>query len=150
MTGVETRYHRVEQEVLAMSMSLVAFRPHLLNSPVEVETILPNLKNEISKADTSPRILRFTLTVADVPFTVIYKGQKEPVDLGKITEEEPLEQRRVDATVWIDGACLANGTERARAAIGVFWGPDDGDNVSAEFLSGTKSNQAAELQRLWR
>ncbi|KXS21183.1 hypothetical protein M427DRAFT_51444 [Gonapodya prolifera JEL478] len=43
-----------------------------------------------------------------------------------------------------DGCCLGNGTNNARAGIGVYFGPNDSRNVGAP-LYGTQTNQRAEL-----
>ncbi|XP_072263668.1 ribonuclease H1 [Pyxicephalus adspersus] len=51
-----------------------------------------------------------------------------------------------DATVvYTDGCCSQNGRKKARAGIGVYWGPDHPMNVS-EKLEGRQTNQRAEIQ----
>jgi len=55
-----------------------------------------------------------------------------------------------ELVVYTDGAGLGNGTHRARAGIGVFWGPHDLKNL-AERLPGSKqTNQRAELTAIIR
>ncbi|XP_013878108.1 ribonuclease H1 isoform X1 [Austrofundulus limnaeus] len=51
--------------------------------------------------------------------------------------------------VYTDGCCTFNGKVRARAGIGVFWGPDHPLNV-AERLQGRQTNQRAEIQAACR
>ncbi|XP_053315852.1 ribonuclease H1-like [Spea bombifrons] len=51
-----------------------------------------------------------------------------------------------DSTVvYTDGCCSRNGRLRARAGIGVYWGPNHALNVS-ERLEGRQTNQRAEIQ----
>ncbi|XP_075454403.1 ribonuclease H1-like isoform X3 [Ascaphus truei] len=49
------------------------------------------------------------------------------------------------AIVYTDGCCSRNGQFRARAGIGVYWGPRHPLNV-AERLDGRQTNQRAEIQ----
>ncbi|XP_010706240.1 ribonuclease H1 [Meleagris gallopavo] len=48
------------------------------------------------------------------------------------------------AVVYTDGCCSGNGRNRARAGIGVYWGPDHPLNIS-ERLPGRQTNQRAEI-----
>ncbi|XP_068136443.1 ribonuclease H1-like [Hyperolius riggenbachi] len=55
-----------------------------------------------------------------------------------------------DATVvYTDGCCSQNGRIKARAGIGVYWGPSHPLNV-AERLEGRQTNQRAEIQAACR
>ncbi|XP_069829162.1 ribonuclease H1-like [Dendropsophus ebraccatus] len=47
--------------------------------------------------------------------------------------------------VYTDGCCTSNGRHKARAGIGVYWGPNHPLNV-AERLEGRQTNQRAEIQ----
>ena len=47
--------------------------------------------------------------------------------------------------VYIDGACLANGTSRARGGIGVYFGPNDSRNISEALFGEPQTNQRAEI-----
>lgn len=49
-----------------------------------------------------------------------------------------------DPICYADGACSDNGTEYARAGIGVFWGDNHPDNVSRR-LRGPQTNNQAEI-----
>ncbi|KAM4772561.1 ribonuclease H1-like isoform 1-T2 [Rhinophrynus dorsalis] len=49
------------------------------------------------------------------------------------------------AVVYTDGCCSRNGRLKARAGIGVYWGPNHPLNV-AERLEGRQTNQRAEIQ----
>ncbi|KAM3932591.1 ribonuclease H1-like [Leptodactylus fuscus] len=49
------------------------------------------------------------------------------------------------AVVYTDGCCSSNGRVKARAGIGVYWGPNHPMNV-AERLEGRQTNQRAEIQ----
>ncbi|XP_016519833.1 ribonuclease H1 isoform X1 [Poecilia formosa] len=51
--------------------------------------------------------------------------------------------------VYTDGCCSANGRDRARAGIGVYWGRNHPLNV-AERLQGRQTNQRAEIQAACR
>ena len=46
--------------------------------------------------------------------------------------------------IYTDGCCYGNGTSKARAGIGVYWGSGDGRNVS-EPLAGRPTNNRAEI-----
>uniref|UniRef100_A0A8C9ESQ9 ribonuclease H n=1 Tax=Pavo cristatus TaxID=9049 RepID=A0A8C9ESQ9_PAVCR len=48
------------------------------------------------------------------------------------------------AVVYTDGCCSGNGRNRARAGIGVYWGPGHPLNIS-ERLPGRQTNQRAEI-----
>ncbi|KAG2185322.1 hypothetical protein INT44_002112, partial [Umbelopsis vinacea] len=52
-------------------------------------------------------------------------------------------------TAFTDGAASGNGTKRAHAGIGVYWGPNDKRNLS-EPLEGKPTNQRAEIQAVIR
>jgi ribonuclease HI len=47
--------------------------------------------------------------------------------------------------VWTDGACPNNGTSKALAGVGVYFGPGDSRNMSKSFLLEPITNQRAEL-----
>ena len=47
-------------------------------------------------------------------------------------------------TVYVDGCCLGNGTENARAGIGVFWGDNHPWNIGQKSLKTT--NNGAEIE----
>jgi ribonuclease HI len=47
--------------------------------------------------------------------------------------------------VYIDGSSLNNGSQSARAGIGVYWGENDPRNVSDYLKYGAPTNQRAEL-----
>ncbi len=49
------------------------------------------------------------------------------------------------ATVYTDGSCLSNGTKKARAGIGVWWGPEDPRNVSKPLDYPPHTNNRAEV-----
>ena len=46
--------------------------------------------------------------------------------------------------MYVDGCCYNNGSTRAQAGLGVYWGPVSKHNVS-EKLTGYQSNQRAEI-----
>ncbi len=48
-------------------------------------------------------------------------------------------------TVYTDGSCLSNGTKKARAGIGVWWGPGDPRNVSKPLDYPPHTNNRAEV-----
>ncbi|NP_001272732.2 ribonuclease H1 [Taeniopygia guttata] len=53
------------------------------------------------------------------------------------------------AVVYTDGCCTSNGRSRARAGIGVYWGPGHPLNTS-ERLPGRQTNQRAEIHAACR
>uniref|UniRef100_A0A8D0L4Q5 Ribonuclease H1 n=1 Tax=Sphenodon punctatus TaxID=8508 RepID=A0A8D0L4Q5_SPHPU len=53
------------------------------------------------------------------------------------------------AVVYTDGCCSSNGQNKARAGIGVYWGPDHPLNTS-DRLPGRQTNQRAEIHAACR
>ncbi|XP_005289702.2 ribonuclease H1 isoform X1 [Chrysemys picta bellii] len=51
--------------------------------------------------------------------------------------------------VYTDGCCSSNGRRKARAGVGVYWGPDHPLNTS-DRLSGRQTNQRAEIHAACR
>lgn len=47
--------------------------------------------------------------------------------------------------IYVDGSCLGQGTKRARAGVGVFFGPDDPLNVSERLPGPTQTSTRAEI-----
>lgn len=54
--------------------------------------------------------------------------------------------RSRDIAIFVDGACVGNGTFHARAGMGVYFGPDSRYNVSQRLWDGAQTNQRAELR----
>jgi ribonuclease HI len=50
-----------------------------------------------------------------------------------------------DIAIIIDGACAGNGTQNARAAMGVYFGPDSRYNLARLLVGGPQTSQRAEL-----
>lgn len=63
--------------------------------------------------------------------------------------EEKVALKDDTMTAFTDGAASGNGTKRAHAGIGVYWGPNDKRNLS-EPLEGKPTNQRAEIQAVIR
>ncbi|OLL25132.1 Ribonuclease H1 [Neolecta irregularis DAH-3] len=55
-----------------------------------------------------------------------------------------------EVVVYTDGAGLGNGTNRARAGIGVFWGKHDLKNLAERLPGSRQTNQRAELTAIIR
>lgn len=53
--------------------------------------------------------------------------------------------RSHDVAIFIDGACIGNGSGYARAGMGVYFGPDSQYNISERLEYGAQTNQRAEL-----
>jgi ribonuclease HI len=51
-------------------------------------------------------------------------------------------------TVYTDGSCLYNGTQRASAGIGVFFGVDSPRNISRKLVADKVSNNVAEVRAI--
>ncbi|KAM4043192.1 ribonuclease H1-like isoform 1-T3 [Anomaloglossus baeobatrachus] len=62
---------------------------------------------------------------------------------------QSLTQMGDSTVVYTDGCCSCNGRVKARAGIGVYWGPNHPLNV-AERLEGRQTNQRAEIQAACR
>ncbi|KAJ3571946.1 hypothetical protein NP233_g3425 [Leucocoprinus birnbaumii] len=54
--------------------------------------------------------------------------------------------RSTDIAIFIDGACIANGTTHAKAGMGIYFGPGSKHNISERLEYGPQTNQRAELQ----
>ncbi|OXB65719.1 hypothetical protein ASZ78_011776 [Callipepla squamata] len=67
------------------------------------------------------------------------EGQSEP-----LVSEDKFSYMGDFAVVYTDGCCSGNGRNRARAGIGVYWGPGHPLNIS-ERLPGRQTNQRAEI-----
>lgn len=48
-------------------------------------------------------------------------------------------------SIYTDGACQSNGQRKARAGVGVYFGPNDGRNVSRKLPGRVQTNNRAEL-----
>ncbi|XP_038656265.1 ribonuclease H1 [Scyliorhinus canicula] len=75
----------------------------------------------------------------DEPCTKRYKSAKSFSD-----SEQKFTYMGDAVAVYTDGCCSGNGQNRARAGIGVYWGPGHSLNLS-ERLSGRQTNQRAEI-----
>lgn len=53
--------------------------------------------------------------------------------------------RSRDIAIFIDGACMGNGTYHARAGMGVYFGPGSKYNISQQLYDNPQTNQRAEL-----
>jgi ribonuclease HI len=72
-----------------------------------------------------------SLSVTNVPLMNAEDGQKSPL------------------SIWTDGACRANGTRRAKAGYGVYFGPKDPRNLSEKLDGPVQTNNRAELTVLF-
>ncbi|XP_064625424.1 ribonuclease H1-like [Lineus longissimus] len=70
--------------------------------------------------------------------------QKEP-DLFSGSDADHAKAVEDPISVYTDGCCHSNGRKKAAAGIGVYWGPDDPNNVAAR-LRGRQTNNRAEIQ----
>uniref|UniRef100_A0A5S6QN38 ribonuclease H n=1 Tax=Trichuris muris TaxID=70415 RepID=A0A5S6QN38_TRIMR len=70
---------------------------------------------------------------------VAKRPRKQKVQIGADAVKEGF------AVCYTDGACISNGRRKAKAGIGVYWGPDDPRNVS-ERLTGLQTNNRAEIE----
>ncbi|NXY50579.1 RNH1 Ribonuclease, partial [Ceuthmochares aereus] len=68
----------------------------------------------------------------------------EEVQLAPTVSEDKFSYMGDFAVVYTDGCCSGNGRNRARAGIGVYWGPGHPLNTS-ERLPGRQTNQRAEI-----
>ena len=76
-------------------------------------------------------------------------GEKAENPNPVTTTSNPNKRKREDGDgsvlcIYTDGSCLNNGTSRARAGYGVYFGPNDERNVAAA-LDGEKTNNRAEM-----
>ena len=53
-------------------------------------------------------------------------------------------------SVYTDGACSKNGSQRAQAGIGVYWGPEHALNVSEPVEGDRATNNVGEIQAVTR
>lgn len=67
----------------------------------------------------------------------------------EVKEEEPPKKKHRPTHIYTDGGCLNNGTEDARAGIGVYFGADSDQNLALRLPGPKQSNQRAELMAAW-
>ncbi|KAJ7457289.1 ribonuclease H-like domain-containing protein [Mycena galericulata] len=83
-------------------------------------------------SDRSPtNLISWSSPVSNVFFSAFREPQKKILDKRTIV-------------ISVDGACSGNGTQSARAGVGIFFGPNSPHNVS-ESISGTQTSQRAEI-----
>lgn len=80
-------------------------------------------------------------------FVLKERSNTEEVDLieSRATENDVLRLNQICEKVYVDGSALKNGSDRARAGIGVYWSDGDARNLSEPLTSGPQTNQRAEL-----
>lgn len=76
------------------------------------------------------------------------KEAEEYIDMTTYTITSNTEARCINA--WTDGACSNNGSDDARAGIGVFFGDSDPRNLSERFVLSRPTNQRAEIYAVIR
>jgi len=66
--------------------------------------------------------------------------------LSRVPDKKVVEEGSTQVVhVYIDGSCSRNGTSRARAGVGVYFGDDDKRNISERLSGRIQTNQRAEL-----
>ena len=68
--------------------------------------------------------------------------KNKPIITKQQHKDTPTDPRRL--VIYTDGSCLSNGSEYARAGVGVWFGVGDAKNLSCK-LEGRQTNQRAEL-----
>ncbi|XP_075057595.1 ribonuclease H1 [Mixophyes fleayi] len=100
---------------------------HHVKPPYRAKRPLPGIASSSASDQSSPKRIKF-----------IDIGSLPPLSGQSFT-------RMGDSTVvYTDGCCSRNGRLKARAGIGVYWGPHHPLNV-AERLEGNQTNQRAEI-----
>ena len=69
------------------------------------------------------------------------------VPLSRSTETPVQQDKSNTVYIYTDGSCIYNGTPRAKAGMGIFFGPNDSRNVSMR-VEGKQSNNTGELSAL--
>ena len=75
-------------------------------------------------------------------------SEKAVENSGDVSEEKPISKSNAH-TVYIDGSCLGNGSNNAKAGIGLFWGDNHPWNISNSISQEdgeTLTNNKAELR----
>ncbi|KAK0045493.1 ribonuclease H1 [Biomphalaria pfeifferi] len=105
---------------------------------IEVRTTLSRLENSFFTAPGSKRSYS-TLDLSHESPCKVAKVENKMSDYtgSKFSDSEGVE-------VYTDGGCFSNGRSDARAGIGVYWAPNDPDNIS-EPLQGKPTNNRAEI-----
>ena len=89
-------------------------------------------------------------------FSTIAEAQRFLQPMRSITSSSPKIMKSLSSDsefgalkVFTDGSCMGNGTAKAKAGIGIYFGPNDNRNLS-EPLEGVATNNRAELMALIR
>ena len=75
-----------------------------------------------------------------------------PLTEEPVSSDSRKRKRSIDSTsplqIYTDGSCLFNGTKRARAGFGVYFGPGDSRNISSRLENQDQTNNRAELMAI--
>lgn len=80
----------------------------------------------------------------------VNSSQKEKLNLTKDTDgikKNEIFMNENEIFVYTDGSCIHNGSKRAKAGIGIYFGPNDIRNVSRPVV-GKQTNNTAELSAI--
>lgn len=106
----------------------------------EKDRVIEILQNKIIKlkGEPKPSILK-DITKIEKQINNIVNDENKPVESD--------DNIKNDMIVFTDGACSDNGSENAKAGIGVYFGEGDERNVSRR-ISGKQTNNTAELKAI--
>lgn len=78
------------------------------------------------------------------------KRKREEIEIDPISKnqlEHPIKKQKVShqLEIYTDGGCIHNGTNRAKAGVGVYFGQKDPRNISKRLEGNPQTNNRAEL-----
>lgn len=142
LSSSEQRYSELEKEALALDLACEKFKLLLIGPEIIVKTSKPGFKSMLSKSKLPTRLSRIILSSQDLDLTIECDKSTKPLSVDFEPKKEDLDF--LIPTVFIDGACLKNGSSDATSAYGIWW--CDGNSLNeSKTIDGHSTNQRAEL-----
>lgn len=141
LSDTETRYSLIEREALALQLAFCKFGIVIGGEKVIVYTSVPEFRNTITRRNIPSRLARIVLDSQAFDYEV---QCKKSIPKLIVESGETIDFDFLIPNVFVDGACVRNGSPECMASYGVYWGPHSQDNTSG-IINSPASNQRAEL-----
>lgn len=149
LSDCESRYSGVEKQALSVQHAIEKFSCLFGSGDVIVEVTEPALQDVLKKRLLPTRLARIILPIQHIDFKVVLSTKsigakdEEISQMASETSEETVDLSILIPNVYVDGSCVANGSDKARASYAAFWSdchplnksgvlPDRGTNQRAE------------------
>lgn len=150
LSDCETRYSSIEKQALAVQLAVEKFAMQFGSGTVFVYVTEPALVDITNRRTLPTRLARILLPIQHFEFTIKLKDRVQAskdadieVSNDKNLTNEP-DLSFLIPNVFIDGSCVGNGKDNARASYAVFWGMGHPFNQSG-LVPGLATNQRAEV-----